>query len=122
MNFTIEAHKHYHLIDFKGIVDKTAILESYAALLQSEGFSKTSNSLWDCRKSAIDLSYKDIKEIASMVSKASDQRSYDSKGAFVVIEASDSLLLRTYITETAHYPVEFRLFKSLTEAELWLAE
>ncbi len=122
MSFEIRQEAGIYLLDFSGIVDKILVINAYSSLLKDKGFNTESHTLWDFRGSIVDLSIKDINEVAEAVTTAGERRSDKARSAFVVLDPSDSSTLQTYVTATAHYPVEFRIFDSYLAALAWLLE
>jgi len=122
MSFKIHQKAGFYLLDFSQTVDKQLIFDAYSSLLKQDNFGRQSHSLWDFRDSLIDLSIQDINEIANAVTSTSDQRSSQARSVFVVSDPSDRAILQIYVTATAHYPVEFRIFDDYLKGVTWLLE
>lgn len=122
MKFRIRQQADFYLLDFSGIVNKDFIIGAYSSLLKQNNFNIESQTLWDFRKSVVNLSINDINQIAQTVTSAGEQRSDRARSAFIVIDPSDTAILQTYITATAHYPVEFKIFDNYQSGSAWLKE
>ena len=122
MNFKIQKRDEYFLLDYSDRVDLNSIISSYSTLLQNPEFKKDSHTLWNFTKSLLDLSLEDIHKIAEAVIAASQQRANTARSAFVVQDPSDKAILQTYITETARFPVEFKIFDNERDGVNWLKE
>ncbi len=120
MSYEITQEKYYFVLIFTGSVDKESVLSAYTALLQNEHFKQETHTIWDIRKASAELSFVDIKELASSVTESSDERSNHSRCAYVVIDPTDKSTIQSYITATAHYPVEFRIFEDFEKAKNWV--
>ena len=122
MSFEIRQKSGFYLLDFSQTVDKPLVIEAYSSLLKQDNFNRQSHTLWDFRESLLDLSIQDLNEIALAVTSAGEQRSNKARSVFVVSDPSDKTILQTYITATAHYPVEFRIFDNYQNGLVWLLE
>ena len=122
MSFKIHLKSDFYLLDFSKTVDKQLIMEAYSSLLKQSDFDRQTHTLWDFRESLVDLSIQDINEIANAVTSAGEQRSNRARSVFVVTDPSDTAILQTYVTATAHYPVEFQIFDNYQKGVDWLVE
>ena len=122
MSFKIHLKSDFYLLDFSKTVDKQLIMEAYSSLLKQSDFYRQTHTLWDFRESLVDLSIQDINEIANAVTSAGEQRSNRARSVFVVTDPSDTAILQTYVTATAHYPVEFQIFDNYQKGVDWLVE
>jgi hypothetical protein len=120
MSFEIRQEAGFYLLDFPSVVGKKMVISAYSSLLKQKSFNTKSHTLWDFRESIVDLSMNDINEVAQAVTSAGDQRSDKARSAFITSDPSDTAILQTYITATAHYPVEFRLFDDYQQGIDWL--
>lgn len=122
MSFEIRQEPGFFLLNFSQTVDKQLVFDAFSSLLVQDNFDKRSHTLWDFRESLVDLSIQDISDIARAVTLASEQRSNQARSVFVASDPSDTAILQTYITATAHYPVEFRIFNDYQKGVDWLLE
>lgn len=120
MSFETRQQSGFYLLEFSQTVDKQQVINAYTSLLKQDGFNRESHTLWDFRESLIDLSIQDLNEIANAVTSAGEQRSNQARSVFVVSDPSDKTILQTYVTATAHYPVEFRIFDDFQKGVDWL--
>lgn len=120
MSYEIEEQERYFLLTFTGSVDKQSILSAYASLLQSKRFKQQTHTIWDLRNATAELSFIDIKELASSITASSEKRSNCSRSAYITVDPTDRATLQHYITATAHYPVEFKIFTGFSAARQWI--
>lgn len=121
-NYTVTHHGHYFLIEYVEKADKESVIEAYAEVLNHPEFNLEAHTIWEFREAMVELSIPDIQEIAELVRLSSEKRSSNSKAAFIATDPSDRISLQNYITATAFYPVEFKLFETMKAAVNWLSE
>jgi hypothetical protein len=121
MSYDIRQEKHYFLLTFSGVLDQESTIASYSSLLKNKNFSKTSHTIWDLRDATVEISFSELKDLASLVTKSAKQRSNKSKAAYIIIDPTDKAAIENYITATYQYPVEFKIFEHMSQAIKWLS-
>ncbi len=122
MTFKITEKDGYFLLTFLKIADRETIVVAYSSLLRHNNFTRESHTLWDMRDAMVDLSISDITKISAAVTQVREQRSEKARSVFLVTDPSDTVILQNYITATAHYPVEFKIFDDYQSGIKWLLD
>jgi hypothetical protein len=121
-NYTVTHRGHYFLIKYVEKVDKETVIKAYAEVLNHPKFNLEAHTIWEFREAIVELSIPDIQELAELARSSSKKRSSNSKAGFIANDPSDRISLQNYITATALYPVEFKLFETMETAVNWLNE
>jgi len=120
MSFEILDKEGYYLLEFSDKADLAILFESFTALLNKQDFNREWHTVWDFSTAIVELSIPDIQKLADNVGLSSKQRSSRARAAFITTDPTDQTVLENYITATARYPVEFKIFRDTQTAKLWL--
>ncbi|MBV1911666.1 MAG: hypothetical protein KUG78_20405 [Kangiellaceae bacterium] len=112
---------NYYILDFTGQISKSLISQAYLDLIKRSDFDIDIHTIWDFQDAFLDISIAEFRQIAEIVTSSDAPRSNQSRSAFITMESADKISLESYITFTAHYPVEFKIFDSFDDAETWIS-